>query len=95
MVVMFRELLSSRLILAGLVFLFVVAGACWFYSWHVQRTIDAELAKTEEMIRLLKNDNDTRNDKDTVDNTLVDSDIAEKSLETGDPQMSAVTLFHR
>ncbi len=45
MVVMLSELLSSRLILAGLVLLFVVAGACWFYSWHVKRTIEAELQK--------------------------------------------------
>jgi len=92
MVVMFRELLSSRLILAGLVLLFVVAGACWFYSWHVKRTIEAELAKTDEMIRSLKNENDIRDDQDTVDITLVDSDIAENSLETVNPQMSDATV---
>ncbi len=84
---MLRALLSSRLILAGLVILFVVAGACWFYSWHVQRTIDAELAKTDAMLHSWKNDDETRDAQDTVDTILVDSEQAKKSLETGDTQM--------
>ena len=85
---MLRELFSSRLILAGLVILFVVAGACWFYSWHVQRTVDAELAKTDVMLHSPKNDGETRDAPDTVDTILVDSEQAKKSLETGDTQMS-------
>ena len=85
---MLRELFSSRLILAGLVILFVVAGACWFYSWHVQRTVDAELAKTDVMLHSPKNDGETRYAQDTVDTIMVDSEQAEKSLETGDTQMS-------
>lgn len=40
-IIMLRELLSSRLILAGLVILVVVTGTCC-YSWHVQRTDDAD-----------------------------------------------------
>lgn len=85
---MLRELFSSRLILAGLVILFMVAGACWFYSWHVQRTVDAELAKTDAMLHSPKNDGKTRYAQDTVDTILVDSEQAKKSLETGDTQMS-------
>ena len=85
---MLRELFSSRLILAGLVILFVVAGACWFYSWHVQRTVDAELAKTDAMLHSPKNDGETRYAQDTVDTIMVDSEQAKKSLETGDTQMS-------
>ena len=88
---MLRELFSSRLILAGLVILFVVAGACWFYSWHVQRTVDAELAKTDAMLHSPKNDGETRYAQDTVDTILVDSEQAKKSLETGDTQMSDAT----
>ena len=88
---MLRELFSSRLILAGLVILFVVAGACWFYSWHVQRTVDAELAKTDAMLHSRKNDGETHYAQDTVDTILVDSEQAKKSLETGDTQMSDAT----
>ncbi len=89
---MLRALLSSRLILAGLVILFVVAGACWFYSWHVQRTIDAELAKTDAMLHSWKNDDETRDAQDTVDTILVDSEQAKKLLETGDTQMPDDTV---
>ena len=69
---MLRELFSSRLILAGLVILFVVAGAYWFYSWHVQRTVDAELAKTDAMLHSRKNDGETHYAQDTVDSKLWD-----------------------
>jgi hypothetical protein len=79
---MLRELFSSRLILAGLVILFVVAGACWFYSWHVQRTVDAELAKTDAMLHSPKNDGETRYAQDTVDTILVDSDDTQMSDDT-------------
>ena len=72
---MLRELFSSRLILAGLVILFVVAGAYWFYSWHVQRTVDAELAKTDAMLHSRKNDGETRYAQDTVDFRRFEQDI--------------------
>ncbi len=75
---MLRELLSSRLIIAGIFVLFVVAGACWFYSWHVQRTIDTELAKTDALLHSGKNDDETRDAQDT--------------LEPGDTQMSDTTV---
>ena len=40
---MFCELLSSRLIQAGLAFFVLVVGGSLLYSWHVQRTTLAEL----------------------------------------------------
>ncbi len=74
---MLRELLSSRLVFAGIFILVVFAGACWFYSWHVQRAIDAELAK-DALLHSGKNDDETRDAQDT--------------LETGDTQMSDTTV---
>ena len=85
---MLRVLLSSRLILTGLVILVVVAGACWYYSWHVQRTNDTEMAKTEAMLSSFKNDGETRDAQANVDTVPVDSKQAKKPLETGDAQMS-------
>ena len=40
---MFRDLLSSRMIQAGLVFFVLVVGSSLLYSWHVYRTTEAEL----------------------------------------------------
>ena len=37
---MFRDLLSSRLIQAGLVFFVIVVGGSLLYSWHVHRTTE-------------------------------------------------------
>lgn len=39
------KLFTNRLILVGLILLFVVTGGCRLYSWNVQRTIDAESAE--------------------------------------------------
>ena len=89
-VIMLRELLSSRLILTGLVILVVVVGACWYYSWHVQRTNDMELAKTESMIHSLKNDDETRDAQDNVDTVPVDSEQAKKPLGTDDMTVASV-----
>ena len=40
---MFRDLLSSRLIQAGLVFFVLCVGGSLLYSWHVHRTTENEL----------------------------------------------------
>ena len=86
-----HKLLTNRLILIGLILLFVVAGVCWFYSWNVQRTIDAESAKTDAMLNSLKNDN-ASDVQDTVDTILVDSEQVKSSLANGDTQMSDATV---
>ena len=53
---MFRDLLSSRLIQGGLVFFVIVVGGSLLYSWHVQRTTDADLAKRPQpVVSPLKN----------------------------------------
>ncbi len=41
---MFRDILLSRAILIGIVFFLGVVGSSLLYSWHVRRTLTAELA---------------------------------------------------
>ena len=47
---MFGDLLSSRMIQAGLVFFVVVVGGSLLYSWHVHRTTEAELARHNRLV---------------------------------------------
>ena len=42
---MFRDLLSHRLIQAGLAFFVLIVGGSFLYSWHAQRTTETELRK--------------------------------------------------
>ena len=44
---MFGDLLSSRMIQAGLVFFLLVVGGSLLYSWHVHRTTDAEFPRPD------------------------------------------------
>jgi len=44
---MLRDLLSSKAVLAGLVFFVIVVGGSLLYNWHVQRTIKPELARAD------------------------------------------------
>ena len=44
---MFGDLLSSRMIQAGLVFFVLVVGGSLLYSWHVHRTTDAEFPRPD------------------------------------------------
>lgn len=53
---MFRDLLSSRLIQAGLVFFVIVVGGSLLYSWHVQRTTEvSELGKRPQPVMSIEN----------------------------------------
>ena len=45
---MFRDLLYSRTILAGLVFFVVIVGAAQLDSWHVKRTTAAETERAKQ-----------------------------------------------
>ena len=42
---MFRDLLSSRLILGGLVFFVLVIGGSLLYSWHALRTTESDMER--------------------------------------------------
>ena len=53
---MFRDLLSSRLIQAGLIFFVIVVGGSLLYSWHVQRTTEvSELGKRPQPVMSIEN----------------------------------------
>ena len=57
---MFKDLLSSRLIQAGLAFFVLVVGGSLLYSWHVQRTTEKEMARHARFLQGLQNQNETR-----------------------------------
>ncbi len=52
---MFRNLLSSRLIQAGLAFFVIVVGGILLYSWHAQRTTENEFGKRPQAVSLIEN----------------------------------------
>ena len=82
---MFRDILASRSILAGIVFFLLVVGSSLLYHWHVRRTITAELARSAPATQHLGNGKSTAEglgvsiDTDRIGET-------EMSLETGEPQ---------
>lgn len=85
---MFRNILSSRAIFAGLVFFVLVVGGSLLYSWHVHRTTEAEVAETQRKVQPLENKNETRSAEDTTDTSTVDFELAETPPETDDLQVS-------
>ena len=52
---MLRDLLSSRMIQAGLVFFLLVVGGSLLYSWHVHRATETEFGKRPLAVESLKN----------------------------------------
>ena len=52
---MFRNLLSNRLIQAGLAFFVIVVGGILLYSWHAQRTTENEFGKRPQAVSLIEN----------------------------------------
>ncbi len=57
---MFRDILSSRAIFAGLVVLVLLVSGSLFYYWHVQRTSKAEFQRSERFLQELEAQNPTR-----------------------------------
>ena len=53
---MYRDLLSSRVIIIGIVFFIVVVGSSSLYSWHVRRTTKVELVQTKRAGQTLENE---------------------------------------
>ena len=83
---MFRDILSSRAIVIGVVFFVVVVGSSLLYSWHVRRTTDAEFASSDAVLEQRENSNETCPAADTVDTSTVDFEQEETLLETKDTQ---------
>ena len=79
---MFREILTSRSIHIGVVFFVGVVGSSFLYSWHVQRTTEAELAKTNNSGQALENDNAVRREPATYPVEFETSGEAETLMET-------------
>ena len=52
---MLRDLLSSRMIQAGLVFFVLVVGGSLLYSWHVHRTTENDLGPTPQPVVSIEN----------------------------------------
>lgn len=84
---MFRDLLTSRAILAGIVFFVVIVGGSLLYSWRVRREIAAELTRPDPVIQQLEN----KKEKDTAQDARVSIGIdrvgeTRTPLEVGDTQ---------
>ena len=52
---MFRDLLSNRLIQAGVAFFVLCVGGSLLYSWHAQRTTEAEFGPIPQGVESLEN----------------------------------------
>ena len=57
---MFGDLLSRRMIQAGLVFFVLVVGSSLLYSWHVQRTTESDMARHDRFRQWRQNPSDAR-----------------------------------
>ena len=84
---MFRDILSSRSILAGFLFFLLVVVSSLLYNWHVRREIAAELARTEQAVRDLKNNIETHHAEDLGVQMLEQTEILLDTEDT-DPQRS-------
>lgn len=91
---MFRDILSSRGIIFGLVFFVLIVSGALLYSWHIRRTSAAEMAQTNQSLQKLRNKKETRTTQDT--SVPTDAELlkhTETSMEIDDtvPQMSEET----
>lgn len=57
---MLRDLLSNRLIQAGLAFFVIVVGGSLLYSWHTQRTVEKAVGQDTRFSQGLQEQNATR-----------------------------------
>ena len=73
------SLLSSRLIQVGLVFCVLIVGGAQWYSWHVHRTNQAKLERTNRTVQQLENKNGPSIAQGT---TVLTDDETPQSLES-------------
>ena len=83
---MFRDILTSRLIFAGLVFFLIIVSGSLFYSWYMRRTTEAEFAQTDTFPQHSENkrDADVSQDFEPIDPDTLES--SETSIAFGDTQ---------
>lgn len=82
---MFRNILSSRGLIVGMVFFVVSVGGSLLYSWHVWRDSTAEMERTNQFLQQLKDKKETRTTQDkTVLTDAKTLESAETSMETDD-----------
>lgn len=84
---MLQNMLSSRAVLASLVFCVLIVSGSLFYNWHIRHTTDAELAQSKALLQQRENQNEARTAQDPVDTSTVDFEHAETLFETDAPQM--------
>lgn len=61
---MFRDILTSRAILAGFLFFLLVVISSLLYNWHVRRTTKTEFASSDALLQHYENKNETGNTQD-------------------------------
>ena len=84
---MFRDMLSSRGIIFGLVFFVLIVGGSLLYSWHVRRNSAAEIARTSQSLQQLGDRKETRTAQDpTVSTNSETREPSEKPFENEVPQ---------
>ena len=89
---MFRDLLSSRWFQGGFAFFVLVVGSSLLYSWHVQRTTEAEFARHDRFRQGLQNQTETRTAEEV--NVLTENEtpgLVNTPDETTDTPMSDET----
>lgn len=91
--IMFRDILSSRAIFAGLVVFVLLVSGSLFYYWHVQYTSKAEFQRSERFLQELETQNPTRSAQ-AVDvlTDLQTSDFVNTPDEHTDTSMSDETV---
>ena len=85
----FRNIFSSRSLLAGLVFFLVCIGSSFLYNRHVRRTTQDELARSDVLLQQRERKDKTPPAADTIDTSSVNFERAETPLETDNAQALA------
>ncbi len=85
----FRDIFSSRSLLAGLVFFLVCVGSSFLYNRHVRRTTQDELARSDGLLQQRERKDKMPPAADTVDTSSVNFERAETPLETDNAQALA------
>ena len=95
---MFGDLLSSRLIQAGIAFFVVVVGGSLLYSWHVHRATESDMARHDQLLRGRDKQNETRpaaavNDPTENEAPLKQGpDTADAPATVGDPSQTRADM---
>ena len=75
---MFRDLLSSRLIQAGLAFFVIVVVGSLLYSWHAQRTTETAFGKRPQAVSSIENKQEANTAPLTGQATSIESTVLGK-----------------